>query len=229
MNVVGFDPQITVGSAWQLSANVEQARSVDEVFAKADAISFHVPENDHTKDMVNADRIAAARKGLLLLNFARPGIVDENAVIEGLESGQVGNYICDFPTNGTKRHANAIALPHIGASTNESQENCAIMVADQVRDFLETGNVTNSVNFPEINMPPGQKGERLTVVNNNVPNMLGQISTALADGGTNIEDMYNKSADGLAYTVVDVEGKIGDDVVQRINAIEGVIRVRVIG
>ena len=228
MNVIGFDPQMTVGNAWELSASVREAHSVDEVFKYADFISLHVPENDHTKGLVNEERLGFAEDGLTILNFARPGIVDEDAVIAGLESGKINSYVCDFPTNAMKKHPKAVALPHIGASTNESQENCAIMAADQVRDFLETGNVKNSVNFPDIYMPRGDKGDRMTVVNANVPNMLGQINTVLANAGLNIDDMYNKAQDDLAYTVVDVEGKITDDVVQQLKGIEGVLSVRVI-
>jgi D-3-phosphoglycerate dehydrogenase len=228
MNVIGYDPQITVRSAWKLEAQVRQAHSVDEVFQESDLITFHVPENEHTRGMANAQRLAMAREGVVLLNFARAGIVDEAAVVNGLDEGQVGAYICDFPSNALNGHPKAVALPHIGASTNEAQENCAVMVADQVRDFLETGNVTNSVNFPEITLPRSDKGDRLTVANANVPNMLGQISTALADAGLNIDDMYNKSKGELAYTVVDVEGSIPAAAVDRIRAIDGVLAVRVI-
>ncbi|MGD8430758.1 MAG: phosphoglycerate dehydrogenase [Ectothiorhodospiraceae bacterium] len=228
MNVIGYDPQITVRSAWKLAADVQQAHSVDELVSESDMITFHVPENDHTRNMVSRERLQLMRDGVVLINFARPGIVDEAAVVEGLDAGRVHSYICDFPSNALNRHPRAVALPHIGASTREAQENCAVMVADQVRDFLETGNVRNSVNFPEVIMPRGDKGDRLTVVNANVPNMLGQISTALAEAELNIDDMYNKAKGDLAYTVVDVEGRIPSGVVERIHGIEGVLAVRVI-
>jgi len=228
MNVIGFDPQMTVSNAWELSASVREAHSVDEVFKYADMISLHVPDNEHTKGLVNQERLAFAADGLTIVNFARPGIVDEDAIIAALESGKMYSYVCDFPSNAMKRHPRAVALPHIGASTNESQENCAIMAADEVRDFLETGNVKNSVNFPDIYMPRGDKGDRMTLVNANVPNMLGQINTVLANAGLNIDDMYNKAQDDLAYTIVDVEGKIPEGAIQELQGIDGVLSVRVI-
>jgi len=228
MNVIGFDPQMTVSNAWELSASVREAHSVDEVFKYADMISLHVPDNEHTKGLVNQERLAFAADGLTIVNFARPGIVDEDAIIAALESGKIYSYVCDFPSNAMKRHPRAVALPHIGASTNESQENCAIMAADEVRDFLETGNVKNSVNFPDIYMPRGDKGDRMTLVNANVPNMLGQINTVLANAGLNIDDMYNKAQDDLAYTIVDVEGKIPEGAIQELQGIDGVLSVRVI-
>lgn len=228
MNVIGYDPQITVKSAWKLEADVKQAHSVDELVSESDMITFHVPENEHTKGMVNAERVRLMRDGATLLNFARPGIIDEQAVVEALDAGKLHAYICDFPSNTLKGHDRVVALPHLGASTHEAQENCAIMVADQVRDFLETGNITNSVNFPDIYMPRGEMGDRLAVVNANVKNMLGQISTALGEADLNIEDMYNKAQGDLAYTLVDVEGKITDQVLERIKGIEGVLSIRVI-
>ncbi|MCS4505035.1 D-3-phosphoglycerate dehydrogenase [wastewater metagenome] len=228
MKVIGYDPQITIHSAWKLEADVRRAHSVDEVFAESDAITLHVPEIDATRGLVNADRLAQVREGAVLLNFARSGIVEEPAVVEALDAGRLGAYICDFPSNALKDHDRAVTLPHIGASTNEAQDNCAIMAADQLRDYLETGNVVNSVNFPEMMLPRNGAGDRLTVANNNVPNMLGQISTALADAGLNIADMYNKSRNDLAYTVVDVEGSIPGELVERIRGIEGVLAVRVI-
>ncbi len=226
MHVVGYDPQITVRSAWKLESDVQQAHSVDELVAVSDLITFHVPENDHTRGMVNAERIGLMKPGVVLLNFARPGIVDVDALLPALEDRQVSGYVCDFPTNALKDHPRVVTLPHIGASTAEAEENCAVMVADQVRDYLETGNVRNSVNFPEVDMPRSDKGDRLTVVNANVPNMLGQISTALADARLNIDDMMNRSRGELAYTVVDVEGRISEEVLARIATIEGVLAVR---
>ena len=228
MHVVGYDPQITVRSAWKLESDVQQAHSVDELVAVSDMISFHVPENDHTRGMVNAERISLMNPGVVLLNFARAGIVDTAALLPALEDRQVGAYVCDFPTNALKDHPRVVTLPHIGASTAEAEENCAVMVADQVRDYLENGNVRNSVNFPEVAMPRSDKGDRLAVVNANVPNMLGQISTALADAQLNIDDMMNRSRGDLAYTVVDVEGRISEEVVARIATIEGVLAVRLI-
>ena len=228
MKVIGYDPQITVRSAWRLASDVQPVYSIDELAAQADMITFHVPENEGTRGMVDAERLRLMREGVVLLNFARSGIVDEAAVVEALNVGKVHAYICDFPTNTLKDHPRCITLPHIGASTHEAQDNCAVMVADGVREYLEAGNVHNSVNFPEIVLPRTGEGDRLTVVNANVPNMLGQISTAVAEASLNIDDMYNKAKGNLAYTVADVEGKITAHVVDRIRAIEGVLAVRVI-
>lgn len=228
MNVVGFDPQITVHRAWQLSADVKQATSVDELASKSDFITVHVPLNDYTRELINAERIKLMPKGAVVLNFARGGIVADQAVLDALDSGQLSGYVCDFPINLIKNHPKVVALPHLGASTGEAEDNCAIMVADQVRDYLETGNVRNSVNFPEMYLPRSEAGDRICVVNANVPNMLGQISTCLADAGLNIDDMLNKSRDQIAYTVADVKGRIPDSVVDEIHGIEGVLNVRVL-
>ncbi len=228
MNVVGFDPGITVGSAWALEADVRQAHSVDELMNRCDAISLHVPYNEHTANLVNAERLSMLNKGGMVLNFSREGIVDDQAVVNALDEGHLHAYVNDFPTNLTKNHPRCITLPHLGASTNEAEENCAVMVADQVRDYLENGNVHNSVNFPEVQMPRGDKGDRMTVVNANVPNMLGQISSALANADVNIDDMYNKSRGELAYTVVDVDGTIPGEAADAIRAIQGVLKVRVL-
>lgn len=228
MNVVGFDPGITVNRAWELESGVRQAHSIEEVCSRADAITLHVPFNDNTANTINAARLKMMRPGGLLLNFSRAGIVDDAAVIESLDAGHLSAYINDFPTNLTRHHARCVTLPHLGASTVEAEENCAIMVADQLRDYLENGNIRNSVNFPEISMPRSGKGDRMSVVNANVPNMLGQISTTLANAGLNIDDMYNKSRGDVAYTLVDVEGTIGDAVVDQLASMDGVLRVRVI-
>jgi len=227
MRVIGLDPQITVHRAWQLSASVEQAESVDALLAKADFITCHVPLVDATRNLINADRMRLLRPGAVLLNFARAGIIDDAAALAALDAGQLYAYICDFPSNLLKDHPRVVTLPHLGASTREAEENCAVMVADQLRDYLEEGSVRNSVNFPEVIMPRNG-GFRLTVVNANVPNMLGQISTELARAGLNIVDMLNKSRGELAYTVVDVQDPIPQPVVDQIAAIEGVLAVRTI-
>lgn len=227
MRVVGYDPQITVRRAWQLSASVEQAESVDALLAKADFVTCHVPLVDATRNLINADRMRLLRPGAVLLNFARAGIIDDAAALAALDAGQLYAYVCDFPSNLLKGHPRVVTLPHLGASTREAEENCAVMVADQLRDYLEEGSVRNSVNFPEVIMPRNG-GYRLTVVNANVPNMLGQISTDLARAGLNIVDMLNKSRGELAYTVVDVEHPIPQTVVDQIATIEGVLAVRTI-
>lgn len=225
MNVIGYDPDISVQRAWQLSSDVQSASSVDDLLSRVDYVSFHVPLIDATKHMINADRLQNMKDGVVILNFARNGIVDDEAVVKAIDAGKVGGYVCDFPSNLLKHHPKVVTLPHLGASTREAEENCAIMVADQVREFLENGNVHNSVNFPEVFMPRSD-GQRLAVVNANVPKMLGQISTVLADTGHNIIDMLNKSRGELAYTLVDVEGEVDQDCLDQIRAIEGVLAVR---
>lgn len=225
MKVIGYDPDITVQRAWQLSSEVQQANSVDDLLNRSDFVTFHVPLIDATRNMINADRLKSMKKGVVLLNFARNGIIDDQAAVAALDSGKVYAYVCDFPSNLLKNHPRVITLPHLGASTVEAEENCAIMVADQVRDFLENGNVLNSVNFPEVNMPRTD-GFRLAVVNANVPNMLGQISTVLAEAGHNILDMLNKSRGELAYTLVDVETALGEACLDRLRGINGVLSVR---
>ncbi len=226
MRVIGFDPGITVQGAWRLSSEVEQAENIDALLARADFVTFHVPLMEETRHLINAERLRGMKEGVVILNFAREGIVDEQAVVEAIDSGRVYAYVCDFPSRINKDHRRIIALPHLGASTAEAEENCAIMVAEQVRDFLENGNVRNSVNFPQMRMPRAEGSFRLAVVNSNVPNMLGQISTELADAGLNIQDMLNKSREQLAYTLVDVDQPVPDAVIRSIGAIEGVLAVR---
>ncbi|MDH3355390.1 MAG: phosphoglycerate dehydrogenase [Chromatiales bacterium] len=229
MNVIGFDPGITVKGAWQLDASVKQASSVEELLNSSDFVTFHVPLIDATKDLINDERLANMKDNVVILNFARSGIVNDEAMVRALDSGKAYAYVCDFPTNLLKNHSKVITLPHLGASTREAEENCAIMVADQVKDYLENGNVLNSVNFPEVKMARTEGAFRLSVVNSNVPNMLGQISSSLADAGLNIIDMLNKSLGEVAYTLVDVDQAISDDVVAKMNDIEGVLAVRAVG
>ena len=228
MNVIGFDPGITVKGAWQLDAAVKQAGSVDELLNNSDFITFHVPLIDATKDLINEDRLKGMKDNVVVLNFARSGIVDDEAMVAALDSGKAYAYVCDFPTNLLKRHPRTITLPHLGASTREAEENCAIMVADQVKEYLENGNITNSVNFPEVVMPRAEGTHRLTIANANMPNMLGQISSDLANAGLNIVDMLNKSCGDVAYTVVDVDQEIPQSLVDEIAAIDGVLAVRAI-
>jgi len=228
MNVVGYDPTITVQRAWQLEADVEQALSVDDLVSRSDFISFHVPLTDETRGMINAERLKNLKEGGVLLNFSRNGIIDDQAAVTALESGKLYAYVCDFPSNLLKDHPRVITLPHIGASTREAEENCAIMVADEVREWLEDGNVHNSVNFPEINLPRNG-GFRIAVVNNNVPNMLGQISTDLAEVDLNILDMLNKSRGEVAVTLIDVDKQPPEATVNKLRAIDGVLSVRCLG
>ena len=225
MNVVGYDPEITVDAAWRLPSQVKKAASVDDLVKRCDFISLHVPLLPATKDLINAERIALMRKGCVLLNFAREGIVNEAAALAGLNDGRLHAYICDFPSNLLRHHPRFVALPHLGASTEEAEENCAIMVAEQVADYLEHGNILNSVNFPNIAMPR-ESGFRLAIANANVPNMLGQISTTLAGAGLNIHNMVNKSRGDMAFTLVDVESAVPLAVIEQLSSINGVLRVR---
>ena len=226
MRVLGFDPQITVQRAWQLSSGVEQALSLDDLFARCDMVTVHVPLIEGTKGLVNTARLKLLKANGAILNFARAGIVDEAAVIAALDSGRLSAYICDFPSVALKSHPRVVALPHLGASTAEAEENCAVMVADTLRDFLENGNVRHSVNFPEAILPRTAGATRLSIANSNVPNMVGQISTALAAANLNIADLLNKSRGDLAYTLIDVDGEVPPAVVDTLARIEGVLAVR---
>lgn len=228
MRVVGFDPQITVERAWQLSSTVEQARSLDELFSRSDMVTVHVPLIDATRGLVNESRLGLMPDGGVILNFARGEIVDEQAVLAALGSGKLTAYVCDFPSRPLIGHPKVIALPHLGASTHEAESNCAVMVADNLRAYLENGVVRNSVNFPEVDLPR-LNAHRVTLSNANVPNMVGQISTALGDAGLNIADLLNKSRGEIAYTVVDLDGAIDDATLDGLRAIPGVLNVRDLG
>jgi D-3-phosphoglycerate dehydrogenase len=228
MKVLGYDPQLTVQRAWQLSSSVEQARSLEDLFARSDAISVHVPLNANTSQLVNAARLALMKPEGTVLNFARAAIVDEAAVIAALDAGRLRAYVCDFPSNALKDHPQVVTLPHLGASTGEAEENCAIMVAEQLRDFLENGNIRNSVNYPEAVLPRVPNTTRLGVANRNVPNMVGQISTCLAAQGINIADLLNKSRGEYAYTLIDVEGEVSPALLAQISGIGGVLAARIL-
>jgi D-3-phosphoglycerate dehydrogenase len=225
MNVLGYDPEITVDAAWSLPAQVKRATSVTDVLKNANFISLHVPLVEATRDLVNEKNVALTKPGAVVLNFSREGVVSDSAVLAALDSGQLGWYICDFPSGTILKHPKVVALPHLGASTREAEENCAVMVADQLRDYLEHGNVTNAVNFPHVTM--GRESRfRVAIANANVPNMLGQISTAMAQAGLNIHNMVNKSRGDMAYTLVDVDSPVGDSVIAALRGIEGVLAVR---
>ena len=227
MRVIGFDPHMTVEGAWQLSSDVDKAGSLGEVLAASDFISLHVPLNAATRGTINAAALANAKEGLVLLNFAREGVVDEDAVIAALDSGKLGHYVTDFPTPRTLAHPKVVSFPHLGASTAEAEENCAIMVADQLRDYLENGNVTNAVNFPSVRLSRAG-AQRLTVANRNVPNMIGQLSHILGDAGVNIAQMLNSSRGELAYNILDVDQVLSPAVVAAVSKIEGILAVRVL-
>jgi D-3-phosphoglycerate dehydrogenase len=228
MRVIGYDPQITVQRAWQLSSGVEQAVNLDDLFTRSDFITFHVPLTDGTRGLVNAARIRLMKQGGVLLNFARAPIVDEAAVVAALDAGKLHAYVCDFPSNRIKAHPRVVALPHLGASTGEAEENCAVMVAETLRDFLENGNVRHSVNFPEAVLPRTNSWCRIAIANDNVPNMVGQISTCLASVQLNIADLLNKSRGELAYTLIDTDDAIPPGILDRIRGIEGVLTARIV-
>ncbi len=227
MTVVGLDPKLTVDGAWKLSSQVHRAESIEALLAQVDFVSVHVPLVKETRDLLNTERIAGMRKGAVILNFARGGIVNDTAVIAALKTGLLKAYVCDFPSKALLGHEGVIALPHLGASTQEAEENCARMVVEQVRGFLEHGNIVNAVNFPEVLMAR-TNGFRVAIINSNVPNMLGQISSVLADNGLNIVDMMNKSRGEMAYTLVDVHKELPAAAVAALQGIEGVSSVRVL-
>ncbi len=225
MNVLGYDPDITVDAAWSLPSQVRRAISVAEVLKSSHFVSVHVPLVDATRNLVNADNIGSMRAGAVLLNFSREGVVDNAAVLTSLASKHLGWYVCDFPHTAINGHDRVLALPHLGASTREAEDNCAVMVVDQLRDYLEHGNVARAVNFPEVSMHRESRW-RVAIANANVPNMLGQISTAMANAGLNIHNMVNKSRGEVAYTLVDVDSAVQPDVLHKLAAIEGVLSVR---
>ena len=228
MKVVGYDPKITVRRAWQLSSAVQQVDTLDRLFKKSNAVTVHVPLVETTRHLVNRDRLDLMPTDSVLINFARGGVVDNAAAIAALDGGRLHAYICDFPTPELIAHPKVLPLPHLGASTREAEENCAIMVAETIKDYLENGNVKNSVNFPEAVMPRAD-AYRITIANANVPNMVGQISTCLARAGLNIEDLLNKSLRELAYTIVDLDGPIPEETTDALRQIDGVLALRNLG
>ncbi|MBL0077460.1 MAG: phosphoglycerate dehydrogenase [Rhodocyclaceae bacterium] len=225
MNVLGYDPEITVDAAWSLPSQVKKANSISEVLKGAHFVTLHVPMIAATKHMINGQNIEQMRHSAVLLNFSREAVVEESAVIAALESRKLATYVCDFPSPHLNANPNVIALPHLGASTREAEENCALMVVDQLRDYLEHGNVNNAVNFPNVTMAR-ESAFRVAIANSNVPNMLGQISTAMASAGLNIHNMVNKSRGEMAYTLVDVDSPVAANVTDGIAAIQGVLSVR---
>jgi D-3-phosphoglycerate dehydrogenase / 2-oxoglutarate reductase len=228
MRVLGYDPQITVQRAWQLSSSVEQALSLDDLFARSDIVTVHVPLLDATRGLVNAARLQLMKPDGVVLNFSRAPIVDERAIVAALDSAHLRAYVCDFPTNALKDHPKVVTLPHLGASTLEAEDNCAVMVADTLRDYLENGNIRNCVNFPEAVLSRPVGTTRIAIANSNVPNMVGQISTTLATRGLNIAELLNKSRGEFAYTLIDTEGTVDAALLASIRGIEGVLAARVV-
>lgn len=225
MKVIGFDPEITVEAAWRLPSSVRKANSVEELLKQSDFATLHLPLLASTRHLIDATRLAAMKPGAVLLNFAREAIVDEDAVVAALRAGRLKFYICDFPSLQLLGEQGVVALPHLGASTAEAEENCAVMVVDQVREFLENGTTGNAVNFPAVEMTR-ESPFRAAIANANVPNMLGQISTTMARAGLNIHNMVNKSRGEMAYTLVDVDSPIQAAVIDDLSRIEGVLSVR---
>ena len=225
MNVLGYDPHITVDAAWSLPSQVVKAHTIEEVLKGSDYVTLHAPLMDLTRHMINGERLKLVKHGAILLNFARDGLVDESAVVEALNAERLRYYMCDFPTAGVQSHPRVVALPHLGASTREAEDNCAVMVVDQVRNFLEQGNIVNAVNFPEVVM--GRESPyRIGIANANVPNMVGQISTAMARAGLNIHNMLNKSRGDMAYTLADADSEVPPSLLAELAHIKGVLSVR---
>jgi D-3-phosphoglycerate dehydrogenase / 2-oxoglutarate reductase len=227
MSVVGFDPEITVDAAWRLPSSVRKAHSIEELLRESDFVTLHVPLLEVTRHLIDERRLAVMKPGATLLNFARDAIVDEAAVVAALRTKRLKYYLCDFPSAQLIGEQGVVVLPHLGASTEEAEQNCAIMAVDQLREFLEHGTIANSVNFPSVEMPR-ESPYRLAIANANVPNMLGQISTAMAHAGLNIHNMVNKSRGDMAYTLVDVDSPIPDALIDALAGIEGVLSVRAI-
>ena len=227
MKVTGFDPEITIDAAWRLPSSVRKANSVEELLKQSDFVTLHVPLLKVTRHLIDEPRLALMKHGAALLNFARDAIVDEDAVIAALRNRKLKYYLCDFPSAKLLGEPGVVALPHLGASTEEAEENCAVMVVDQVRAYLEHGSIANAVNFPNVEMAR-ESPYRLAIANANVPNMVGQISTAMARAGLNIHNMVNKSRGEMAYTLVDVDSPILPDLIRDIGAISGVLSARAI-
>ena len=228
LKVIGYDPAISVEHAWHLSADVKRANSIEDVFRKADILTVHVPLIDSTRGLVSTQRIALMKDTAVLLNFARAEIVDTAAVVAALDEGKLGGYVCDFPSTAVHKHPRCISLPHLGASTKEAERNCAMMAVDSLRGFLEDGQVHNSVNFPEAVMSREPGTRRIVIVNRNVPNMVGQVSTIVAQHGQNIANLLNKSRGELAVTLVDVEGEVASGLLDELCGINGVLSARLV-
>jgi len=229
MKVIGYDPAITIAHAWNLSSSVERVTDVDEIFKRADVVTVHVPLIDATKGMVNAARLAMMKPHATILNFARAGIVDEQAIVEALNAGTIGSYVCDFPSNALKGNPKVTALPHLGASTNEAEDNCAVMAVQELRDFLENGNITNSVNFPEAQLHAKDAGEsRLAIASDNAPDTVNKLTGAISAAGLAVAHMVHKSRGDLDYTLIDIPGQVPEAVAEAVRALPGVRSVRVI-
>ena len=225
MRVTGYDPEITVDAAWNLSSEVKKSLNIENLLQHSNFVTLHVPLLDATRHLINDKQVKNMKKGMILLNFSRDGIVDEDAVLTGIESGIIKYYVCDFPSQKLQHHPAVITMPHLGASTLEAEENCSIMVVKQTIDYLENGNITNTVNFPNLTIER-ESPYRIAVANSNMPNMLGQISTSMAKAGLNIRNMGNKSRGEMAYTLVDVDSPVPQEAIEKLGLIPGVLMVR---
>ena len=228
LEVLGYDPYISVNSAWRLSRKIKHITDINEIFKDCDYITLHVPLTNDNKGMIGKDSIAEMKDGVVILNFARDLLVDDDEMEKALESGKVARYVTDFPNAKSAKMEKAIVIPHLGASTQESEDNCAVMAANELVDYLENGNIKNSVNFPRCDMGVCQAEGRVAILHKNVPNMIGQITSAFAKNGYNISDLTNKSKASRAYTLIDIESKASEKLVDELNAIDGVLKVRVI-
>ncbi len=228
MKVIGYDPAITIQNAWRLSAHASRANNLAQLYAEADYVSFHVPLIPATKGLFSKEQVLQVKKGVTILNFSRAGIVDSEAILLGIKEGKIKYYCCDFPQTALQGQSAVLSFPHLGASTAEAEENCATMVCKQVKDYLETGNISNSVNLPEIELPPIASGCRLVIINRNIPNMLAEISGKLGSAGFNIVDMINKSRGDYACTIADTDAQISLDLVTKLAEVPGILKVRVI-
>ena len=228
MEVYGYDPYVSVNAAWSLSRDVKHAVSVDEIYEKCDIITIHVPLMDATKGMINKEAISKMKKGVILLNFARDLLCDEKAILDGIKAGKVKKYVSDFPNPTTAGQDGVIVIPHLGASTEEAEDNCAKMAVKEMMDYIENGNIINSVNFPNCDMGVCQKAGRIAILHSNTANMITQFTACFGDQGINISDMMNKSRGDFAYTMLDIEDKASDAIISKLNDIDGVIRVRVV-
>ena len=228
LEVLGYDPYISVNSAWRLSRKIKHITDINEIFKDCDYITLHVPLTNDNKGMIGNDSIAEMKDGVVILNFARDLLVDDDEMEKALESGKVARYVTDFPNTKSAKMEKAIVIPHLGASTQESEDNCAVMAANELVDYLENGNIKNSVNFPSCDMGVCQAEGRVAILHKNIPNMIGQITSAFAKNGYNISDLTNKSKASRAYTLIDIESKASEKLVDELNAIDGVLKVRVI-
>lgn len=228
MNVLGYDPFISVEAAWGLSRSVKRAENIDDLFAQADYITVHVPLIEATKDLINKDKLNIMKDDVRILNFSRDGLVNADDIIEALESGKVSKYVTDFPDEKVLKAKNVISIPHLGASTPESEINCAVMAVNQIKEYLEHGNIKNSVNYPECDMGVCTTTGRIAINHKNIPHMVSRITTVLGDHEINIADMINKSKKDWAYTIIDVESTINEDIIKELQTIDGVVKVRVI-